>query len=392
MISLAEARRIIAGSIFPRPAVRMPLAAAQGHILTEAVTADVCYPAGDLSRMDGYVVRADAEPGSFRLVGEIAAGAPADQALQPGECCRIFTGALLPPGGGRVLMQEEAERHGDMVLVANFGSSLFVRIEGSEAVPGQVVLQAGIRLGAAELAVLAQVGVTQPWVVPMPRVHHLATGGELVDPSEVPGPGCIRDTNSTLLRALLGVAGVTGFSTSRVADDAAHWATAAESGAELLVLSGGASAGDFDFGAQTLRKLGYTIHFDRVNLRPGKPLTFATRGNQAAFVVPGNPVSHFVCYHTAIALAVDTAAGRRQTWPAVWLELEDGPDLQADPRETWWPALAGVRDGFLTVRPLSWSSSGNSFSLAGCNALVLVNAGSPARGKVLTLLLGSPST
>ena len=391
MISLTEARRIIAGGVVPCRPRRVPLAEAHRLVLAEAVVADAFYPAGDRSRMDGYVVRADAEPGTFRLVGEIAAGDLPTQPVRAGECFRIFTGALLPPDGGRVVMQEDAERESDLVRMEKFGASLFVRVRGSEAVPGQVILPAGTVLGAVEVAMLAQVGAVQPMVIPAPGVHHLATGGELIDPSAASVSGKIRDTNSSLLRALFTDAGVTAFSSQRVADDPDALAEAAESPADLLILSGGASVGDYDYGAQTLRRLGYTIHFDRVNLRPGKPLTFATRGNQAAFVVPGNPVSHFVCFHTAIKLAVEAAAGRPLTWPALRLELSGGASLTPDPRETWWPAKASVEDGRLTVSPLSWSTSGNTFSLAGTNALVLVNPGSPMDGKALTLLLEPPA-
>lgn len=391
MISLTEARRTIADGVTRGTARRVSLAAAHRLVLAEAVVADAFYPAGDRSQMDGYVVRADAGTGTFRLAGEIAAGDLPTQPVREGECFRIFTGALLPPGGGRVVMQEDTVREADLVRMEKFGPALFVRPKGSEARPGQEILPPGTVLGAVELAILAQLGATRPLVIPAPTVIHLATGGELIDPAATAVPGKIRDTNSSLLRALFADAGVTEFSSRRLPDDPDLLAEAAESPADLLILSGGASVGDYDYGAETLRRLGYTIHFNRVNLRPGKPLTFATRGNQAAFVVPGNPVSHFVCFHTAIKQAVEVAAGRPVTWPALWLEFEGGPALTADPRETWWPAKAGVRDGRLTVSPLAWSSSGNTFSLAGANALLLVNPTSPADGKVLTLLLEPPA-
>ena len=391
MISLTEARSIIAENVVPCAAKRVPLAEAHRLVLGEAVVADAYYPAGDRSQMDGYVVRADAVPGVFRLAGETLAGEVPESPIRMGECFRIFTGALLPPGGGRVVMQEETQRENDLVRMEKFAPALFFRPKGSEAIPGQIILPAGTMLGAVELAILAQAGATQPMVIPAPRVQHLATGNELIDPAAASIPGKIRDTNSSLLQALFSDAGISKFSSRRVADDPDQLAEAAESPADLLILSGGASVGDYDYGPETLRRLGYTIHFDRVNLRPGKPLTFATRGKQAAFVVPGNPVSHFVCFHTAIKLAVEAAAGRPATWPAVWLELQGGPALTTDPRETWWPARAGVQGGKLTVSPLAWSSSGNTFSLAGTNALVLVNPISPADGRALTLLLEAPA-
>ena len=392
MISLTEARRIIAETVLPRPAHRMALDEAGGLVLAEAVLADEYYPSGDRALMDGYVVRADAEPGTFRLVGEIPAGVLPEQELGRGDCYRIFTGALLPPGGGRVVMQEEAVCRDALVSIATFNPRLWVREKGSEAQPGQVLLPAGTVLGAAEMAVLAQIGMTRPLVIPAPTVHQIATGSELVDPGEVPEPGQIRDTNSGLLRALFSGAGVQTFSTQRVPDDPKKLVDAADCAADLVILSGGASVGDYDFGARALRELGYTIHFDKVNLRPGKPLTFATRGSQAAFVVPGNPISHFVCYHVALQRAVETAAGRPCAWPLIWLDLAEGSALAPDPRETWWPARTQVRDGQAVVTPLPWSTSGNTFALAGTNALVLVNQGSPAVGRALTLLLAPPAS
>ncbi len=392
MISLHEARRIITAMVGARPALAVPLDQALGRVLAEDILSDGYYPPGDRSQMDGYVVHGDAEPGIFQLAGEIPAGAVPEQALEPGRCYRIFTGALLPPGGGRVIMQEDAVADGNQIRLGTFGPRLFVREKGSEALPGQIILAAGSRLGAVELAMLAQTGAVRPRVIPAPSVHHVATGGELVDPSVPPGPGRIRDTNTSLLRALLTGHGVTHFSTRRVGDDPAAMAAAAETADDLLLLSGGASVGDYDFGAATLERLGWTVHFRRVNLRPGKPLTFATRGCQAAFVIPGNPVSHFVCYHAAIRLAVECAAGLPASWPAVWLELGDTSLLEPDPRETWWPATASAKDGTLKVDPKPWSSSGNTFSLAGTNALVQVNACSPRDGRALTLLLEPPAS
>ena len=294
MISLSEARQIITAALPAKPGIRVPLADAHGLMLEEPVVADAWYPNGDRSQMDGYVVRYDAEPGTFRLIGEIAAGAVPDQVLLPGDCFRIFTGALLPENGGRVIMQEAVCRAGDQVVMNDFTEKSYVRLKGSEAMPGDIRLASGSRLGALELAILAQVGHVHPLVSPAPSVCHLATGGELVDPAQTPGPGQIRDTNTSLLRALFRDLGVRDFATSRVQDDLAATVQAADTQADLLVLSGGARVGDYDFGAAALRELGYTIHFDRVNLRPGKPLTFATRGTQAAFVIPGNPVSHYV--------------------------------------------------------------------------------------------------
>ncbi|MGL4399261.1 MAG: molybdopterin molybdotransferase MoeA [Luteolibacter sp.] len=387
MISIEEARRIIRSHVRDTGPVEVFLSEACGVVLAESVFSDSDYPSGDRATMDGYVIRAEEAPGSFRLAGEVPAGAVPTQPLGKGEAIRIFTGALIPHGGGRVIMQEDTRREGNLVHIDHFQENRFIRPQGSEAKTGDIVLPAGTMLGPAEIAILAQVGAVRPRVVRVPVVRHLATGNELVAPDQSPGPGQIRDTNSSLLAALLKAQGIALTDSTRVADDPSALTKIAEGDWDLLLVSGGASVGDYDFGAEALRRLGFTIHFDRVNLRPGKPLTFATRGHQAAFVIPGNPVSHFVCYHVAIRLAVELLAGRSESWNLLTLPIDGGEPVQPDSRETFWPAKISIRDGGLVVAPVRWSTSGDTFSLAGTNALARVNASSPANGLIQTLLL-----
>ncbi len=387
MISLTEARRIITESVTPLPAGPLPLAAAQGRVLAEDVVADAFYPSGDRSMMDGYALRGDASPGDFHVVTEIQAGEVPRQALQPGEAARIFTGAIVPQDAGRVIPQELAHRCGDRVTIPDFPTPGFIRPKGSEAAPGSVVLPAGTRLGPAELAILAQVGNISPQVFGIPSVRHVATGSEIVAPEETPPEGKIRDTNTTLLAALIAELGLEPSAATRCGDDPDLLAALCESDRDLLLVSGGASVGDHDHGAEALRRCGYTIHFDKVNLRPGKPLTFATRGRQLAFVIPGNPVSHFVCFHVAIRLAIDLLRGLPVAWDFLDLELSGGEPLRPDPRETFWPARVHADSGRLVATPRRWSTSGDTFSLSGTNALVRVNESSPAGGRAATLLL-----
>ena len=336
--------------------------------------------------MDGYVVRADAAPGRFKIVAEIAAGEISTQPLKKGEAMRIFTGAILPPSGGRVVMQEECAKHGDSVTIQAFPEPLFIRPKASEAKSGNIVLKKGTRIAATEMAILAQVGCVTPSVIATPVVKHIATGDELVAPEEQPTPGKIRDTNSSLLAGLIAPFGISMEST-RVADELKAMAESTEGNWDLLLISGGASVGDHDHGADVLRAAGFTIHFDKVNLRPGKPLTFATRGNQIAFVIPGNPVSHFVCFHVAIRLAIELMCGQVLRWDFL-LNLEiTNPDLiKPNPRETFWPARVSASGGRLIVEALKWSTSGDTFSLTESNALIRIDTG----GNHRTLLLDLP--
>ena len=390
MISLIDARQIISDHVGPRASVSVPLKEALGRVLAEPVLADADYPKGDRSMMDGYAIRAGDGPGEFRLTGEVAAGATKSLALGPGETVRVFTGAVVPEGTDRVIKQEDVQRDGARILIPACDGPRFLREHASEAKAGQEVLATGTKLGPAELAILAQVGVTTPRVIGPPVIRHLATGQELVGPEVSPDDGQIRDTNSTLLAAQITNLELSISHSQRAPDDLNQLVALAGQPSDLLLISGGASVGDYDFGAKALRELGYHIHFDRVNLRPGKPLTFATKGDQAAFVIPGNPVSHFVCWHVAIRSAVEKMLGLIPAWSLVTLKLHAGESLTSDTRETWWPARAFVRDGQILVTPKSWSSSGNSFSLAGTNALVRVNAESPREGFADTLLLDVP--
>ena len=242
------------------------------------------------------------------------------------------------------------------------------------------MLERGARLHASEMALLAQVGATQPLVSPAPRVMHVCTGRELVPPEAEPRDGEIRDTNSTMVAAMLAGRGARLTHQSRCGDDLAETVmrirSVDETTWDLLLISGGASVGDHDFGAKTLRELGLTIHFNRLNLRPGKPLIFATRGAQAAFVLPGNPVSHLVTFHLAVRLALECLQAAPPSWPlADVLMLEDLP-AQADPRETYWPCAVRCENGGLFARPLGWKNSGDLCGLAGANALLQIRPGS----------------
>ena len=385
VISLEEARSIITDNILSLPPVEIPLSESFGHALAEDLHSDMDYPTADRSMMDGYVIRAESIPGDFDVIGEIPAAGVSNQSLTSGQAMRIFTGAMLPENGGRVVMQEDCSRDGAKIHIGQFNESLFIRRKASEAKVGDLILPAGTRIAATEMAILAQLGCVNPKVIPTPRVCHIATGSELVSPENIPAPGQIRDSNSSLLLGLFRPFGGK-LKSSRVADDPVAIKDAISEEADLILISGGASVGDHDLGADVLRNAGFTIHFDTVNLRPGKPLTFATRGRQVAFVIPGNPISHFVCFHIAIRLAIELMRGLRPAWDFLDLKISDHEIIVQNPRETFWPASVSARNGELVATPHRWSTSGNTFSLSETNALIRVNGSDDLR----TLLLDLP--
>lgn len=397
MISIEQAREIVASKVQLLPGVdAIPLSAANRRVLRRDVQARGYFPDADVSMMDGFAFRVSDSHDRFRIVDEVRAGGMPERAIGEGECVRIFTGARLPPGADAVIPQEDTNVEEDFMIPTERTAKRWVRLRGSEGRPGQVIAAAPIRLGGVELAALAQAGCTHPSTTLPLSVTHVATGDEIVDAMTEPAPGKIRDTNSLLLRGLLNDLDAE-FASSRCGDvleDLVAAIPAENAGQKLVLISGGASVGAYDFGARALIAAGFTIHFDKVNLRPGKPLTFATRGNQAAFVIPGNPVSHFVCFQTVIRLAVERLLGLPPRWSLIEMTQGGEHPLPPDARETFWPARAVVRDGRLVANPKQWSSSGDTFSLVGTNALIrLPREGEPIPpgANVRALLLDVPA-
>jgi molybdopterin molybdotransferase len=375
MISLEEARALIAQKVQPLAAVSVPLPEAHERVLREEVVAPEDIPAFDRSAMDGYAVGLDDRSERFRVVAEIQPGAGSSVRIGPGECARIFTGAAIPAGASQVIMQEDTERDGDFMKLVRRNDATHIRRRGEDARAGSVLLRGGTRLAPAELALLAHVGLTTPPVSPAVRAIHFTTGNELVDPSCQPAPGQIRDTNSTLIGAMLADRGAALVHQGRCGDSLEALAGAIGGAAptwDLLLISGGASVGDYDFGARALEQLGFAIHFRQMNLRPGKPLIFATRGPQAAFVIPGNPVSHFVTFHTTIARAIECLEGAPASWPVASVLLGDAITEGPNPRETWWPARVRLGDAGFSAAPLAWQSSGDLCGIASTNGLIRI--------------------
>jgi molybdopterin molybdotransferase len=375
MLSLAQGRELIRSHVAPLEAAPCELAEAHGRVLREAVRAREDFPAFDRSSMDGYAIAREDDSAAFRVIGEVQPGAAKELEIRRGECVRIFTGAAIPRGASQVIMQEDVRREGDLMIPETRDERLNIRCRGEDARAGDLLLASGARLGAGEVALLAQAGCVRVMASPQPRVIHITTGGELVPPESEPARGQIRDSNSTLVAALLREGGAQlGFQGRSVDDpDTLRQVIAShpQSAWDVLLISGGASVGDYDFGARVLRESGFDIVFAGLNLRPGKPLVFARRERQIAFVIPGNPVSHFVTFHVAIRAALESLEDAEPSWPLSEAALEAPLPAFRDARETYWPALLSSA-GELSVMPLKQQSSGDLGALVGANALIRI--------------------
>jgi molybdopterin molybdotransferase len=331
-LPLDEARRRVLAAITPLAgsermplagSERMPLAACLGRVSAEACSAAEAVPGFRASIMDGYAIADAAAPAAgarWRLVGRSAPGAPYGAGLAAAEAVRILTGAPLPPGGERVLPQELVRAEGEaLLLVGEAGANRWIRAADEEAAPGQQLLAAGVRLGAADLGRLAGCGVAALAVRPRPRIGLLISGDELVPAGEARGPGAIWESNGTLLAALLARLGYGVAERRVVADQPAALALALEqlaAGCDVVVSTGGVSAGDADWIRPLLAERG-AVDFWKLFLKPGRPFAFGQLGGRPFFGLPGNPVAAAI---TALQLL----------WPA--LQALEGATPELLPR------------------------------------------------------------
>jgi molybdopterin molybdotransferase len=333
-LPLEEARRRVLAALptlDPDPGAeaheRLPLAACAGRVSAETVRAVEAVPGFRASIMDGYAI-AEAEPPAqgqtWTLVGRSAPGAPFVGVLQPGQAIRILTGAPLPAGAERVLPQELVQRQDEgLLLTREAGANPWIRAADEEAAAGAVLLDAGVRLGPAELGRLAACGVAQLRVRRQPRVGLLISGDELVPAGMERGPGQIWESNGTLLAALLARLGYPLADQRVVADEPEALRQALlqlAAGCDVVVSTGGVSAGDTDWIRPLLAELG-TVDFWKLFLKPGRPFAYGQlrSGSRSLpfFGLPGNPVAAAI---TALQLL----------WPALQ-QLEGGP-VQLLPR------------------------------------------------------------
>jgi molybdopterin molybdotransferase len=378
VISVAEAQATIRRHAAALPAETVSCDQARGRALREPVVSPGDLPPFDRSAMDGYAVPADDPAEQWEVVGEIRAGQTSALQLRAGQAVRIFTGAELPGSGLKVVMQEDVEADGARVRLLRRSGASHVRQRGEDARAGETLLQPGIVLEASALALMASIGKIPVSVSRQPRVLHLTTGDEIVPAEESPGPGQIRNSNAPLIAHLCREWGA-GLVTHLHAPDRLETMTALLDQADarsydLVLISGGSGGGKYDFTAGLFGSLGAEIHFRQVNVRPGKPLIFGGDGAQLVFGLPGNALSHFVCFHLFVRAALDALLARPPEPAASAFVAEAMPDT-ANSRETWWPVRTDRREGRIEVRALPWKSSGDITRLPGADALIRVPAG-----------------
>lgn len=412
MLSAQDAEALILNLTQPldpesdREMVDLPAAA--GRILAAPVTGTQDFPYWDNSAMDGYAVRhqdvaqgSAEDPVMLEIVEEIPAGSAPQKTIQPGQAARIFTGSMLPLGADTIVMQEDTQPEGDRVKIFTTPQpQAFVRHRAAFYQAGQPLLNAGIRLGAADIAVLATAQCLQVPVYRSPQVAILSTGNELVSPDRPLQPGQIVDSNQYALAALVAQMGAKPLPLGIVPDQPEvlkeKMAEAIES-ADLVLSSGGVSVGDYDYVDRILAELGAEIHVRSVAVKPGKPLTVATfpKANSSRpvlyFGLPGNPVSALVSFWRFVQPALRKLSGLQAGWQPAIVQGKVLQDLRSDgKRESYVWGQVQLSAGELAFEVAGGAqNSGNLINLAQTSGLAIVPVGTTriAAGESVSILL-----
>ncbi|TFV46895.1 molybdopterin molybdotransferase MoeA [Bradyrhizobium niftali] len=380
LMPVSDALAAVLAGVKPLPEEMIPLDEAYHHVLARDVAARRTQPPEAMSAMDGYAVRAaDAAKVDAQLtvIGEVAAGRPFAGVVGAGEAVRIFTGGVVPAGADAVVIQEDTVAEGKRITIKEAAiAGRHIRPAGVDFREGDVLLRMGTRLTERDLALAAGMNHPHLPVRRRPKVAILATGDELVMPGTTPGPGQIVYSNGYALHALARQEGADTIDLGIAADTleatTAGIRRARESGADILITTGGASVGDHDLVQQALRDEGIAMAFWKIAMRPGKPMMHGRLGAMGVIGLPGNPVSSYVCAFLFMVPLIRALSGR-----AVIHHHREravlGRDVGAnDQREDYLRARLERRDdGTLVALPVSHQDSSLLANLAAAQALLV---------------------
>ncbi len=303
MVSFEKAFEIVMQTVCPCDSEIVEIKHSMERVLARDILSDVNMPPADMSAMDGYACKFCDRSMPLKIVETIAAGAVPKMSIETGMCSRIMTGAMVPSGADCVVMFEHSSETDGIVTVTKMTNNRNIRYKAEDTKAGDVLLSKGTRIDAATCALLAATGCNNVPVAKYPRIAIIATGNELVEPEQIPAGAQIRNSNSYQLYAqtlqcgcapvYLGIAKDTKKSTLDLLEKA-------KSESDVILISGGVSAGDFDYVPDVLKECGFNVIVESIAIKPGKPTTFATNGNQFVFGMSGNPVASYVLFELLV--------------------------------------------------------------------------------------------
>jgi len=376
MILFEEALGIISESAVPLASEKIRLEDCLGRVLAADVFSDMDMPPFDKSAVDGYACRrADLEK-ELIVLETIPAGKVPTKVISEGKCSKLMTGGMLPEGADTVIMVEDVEVTGtDTIRFVASQTAPNYCTQAEDISKGEKVLEKGTLIRPQEIAILASVGCANPEVYQQPRIGIISTGDELVEPAETPALSQIRNSNAWQLLAqakrayckatYFGIAQDTEEATLEIIQQAA-----AES--DIVILTGGISAGDFDFVPAVIQQAGFNIKFRSMAVQPGKPVIFATREKQYLIALPGNPVSSFVQFELLVKHLVKLIRGNKV--PELQLKVHMGVDYKRrnTSRKAFFPVYLSAEG---TAMPVEYHGSAHIHSYINADGIVTIEIG-----------------
>lgn len=377
MVPLEEAFAAIDGALsgFAPEVETVRTAEAVGRVLLEDAIALQDLPPFDKSAVDGYAIPEGDESTEYRVIETVPAGSSGRESLRPGTAVKVMTGSQVPPGTGRVVMLEDAIEESGVVRLKVCDGPRNICPRGEDIKKGELLFEAGHLLEAVDVANLISAGRVRVSVARRPRVAIICTGNEIVDEPNLLGPGKIMNSNGPMLEALVEENNLDCVGSTIVPDEPSATAKAlarALESADITLLSGGVSVGDFDYVPAAMEELGLKIHFRRVAIKPGKPTTFATAFRKAVFGLPGNPVSAFLTFHL---FALRAASWMRKMKPQLrYIQLPMAADFKRKKSDrTEFVPCRLTDDGRL--EPVEFHGSAHLMALSKADGFLVVLAG-----------------
>ncbi|MEI6681784.1 MAG: gephyrin-like molybdotransferase Glp [Bacteroidota bacterium] len=400
MVLFEEALAIVLSQKATPACVRVSLGASTGRVLAEGIFSDMAMPPFDKSAVDGYACRMeDIVPGqpqegipgsrgcddwksaTLAVIEIIPAGKVPAKKVGPGECSKIMTGAMVPQGADCVVMVEDSEEPASgRVRFTRFSPAKNICYKGEDIRPGDPVLEKGTKIAPAQVAVLASVGAANPLVFNQPRVGIISTGDELVEPSMIPGPAQIRNSNGWQLEAQVRSVPATADYIGIAPDDGPGLRSVIDRAFvenDVVLLSGGVSMGEFDHVPGILREAGVEILFEKIAVQPGKPTVFGRKGDKFVFGLPGNPVSSFVLFEMLVRPFLLKMMGHTEHTPDLLLRMGVDFSRRKSERKSLIPVQ--IREG--AVFPVEYHGSAHIHAYTKANAVLVVPIGTTAINK-----------
>lgn len=394
MIEINEALALVESHSQPIGTETRATADSVGYVLAEDIEADINSPPHDKALVDGFAIRAADWNQELQLIEQVIAGQVPSKTVEAGTASQIMTGAPIPDGADAMVMVEDCVLESGVVRIgreAKSGQHIMPR--ATSFARGDVVLSKGTSIRPIEVGLLSEVGRDQVMCFRKPRVAVLPTGEELVYATDRPAPGQIRNSNGPMLAARVNAAGCSVDQINVARDNIDDLRAKIEQGlkSDILILSGGVSAGVRDLVPPTLESLGVKKVFHKVKLKPGKPIWFGiyegADQRTLVFGLPGNPVSSLVCFELFVHSAIRWLSGSTTHVPKQLVQLGEDLRISGD-RPVFYPAATYMEDGQLFAKPIAWKGSSDMLTISQADCLIFLASGERtyAKGEVLSAI------